>query len=107
MGSMIAAMLVTLALASASVTNRVIQHQRLRREVAITWRQIDALLDQREHTDAAVEVIAINHKINDVAQFHNQTVSKANECLDSLSGHLLRHMKGLRRLSPYECKFNA
>ncbi|MBX3096687.1 MAG: hypothetical protein KF812_07480 [Fimbriimonadaceae bacterium] len=102
MGSMIAAMLVTLALASASVSHRIIQHQRLRREVAITWRQIDALIEQRQHTEAAQEVIAINHKISDVAQFHNQTVEKANECLDSLSGRLLRHIKGLRRLSPYE-----
>jgi len=102
MGSMIAAGLVCIAMVSAMFSHTVLQHQRLRREIEVTWKQIDQLIEAKRHTETEAEVQHVNRKIDDVARFHNKTVEQANEYLDTMSGRLLRHMKGVRRLNTYE-----
>jgi hypothetical protein len=83
-------------------SHTVLQHQRLRREIEVTWKQIDQLIEAKRHTESEAEVQHVNRKIDDVARFHNRTVVQANEYLDTMSGRLLRHMKGVRRLNTYE-----
>ncbi|ARU42691.1 hypothetical protein CCB81_00405 [Armatimonadetes bacterium Uphvl-Ar2] len=94
-----AALLITLSLAGLHHAHHNIM--RWRREARITWQQIDRLIEQRNTADDPITLAHVERKIDDVAQFHNRTVHAANREMGTLSGRLVSHMRGLRKLSPY------
>lgn len=94
-----AALLITLSLAGLHHAHHNIT--RWRREARITWQQIDRLIEQRNSAEDPVTIARVERKIDDVASFHNRTVRAANREMGTLSGRLVSHMRGLRKLSPY------
>ncbi|GAB4122460.1 MAG: hypothetical protein Fur0036_08150 [Fimbriimonadaceae bacterium] len=94
-----AALLITLSLAGLHHAHHNIM--RWRREARITWQQIDRLIEQRHSASDPVTLARVERKLDDVASFHNRTVCEANREMDTLSGRLVSHIRGLRKLSPY------